>query len=159
MPICTQCQQEFFETASHPHAQCDACRVPKYPCPGCGKIIRKTSASCWDCRVEIGSSNGNWHGGKTRHSSGYPMLHVPDHPRAKSNRGYVFEHILIMEDLLGRHLKATEKIHHKNGIRDDNRPENLELWTTSHPSGCRVDDLLAWALEFLDEYAPEKLVE
>lgn len=46
----------------------------------------------------------------------------------------------------------------KNGIRDDNRPENLELWTKSQPAGQRVVDLVAWAKEILDKY-PEFLEE
>lgn len=40
----------------------------------------------------------------------------------------------------------------KNGVRDDNRPENLELWTISHPTGQRVEDAVAWAREILRRY-------
>ena len=57
-----------------------------------------------------------------------------------------------MTQMLGRPLLPKEEVHHKNGQRADNRPSNLELWSGSHPSGCRVEDLVAWAKEILDLY-------
>jgi hypothetical protein len=71
-------------------------------------------------------ANGNWKGGRTIPKAGYVMVRVPDHPRAKRSP-YVFEHILVAERLLARHLEPGESVHHRNGVRDDNRPENLEL--------------------------------
>lgn len=79
------------------------------------------------------------------------MVLLRDHPRAGSN-GYVFEHVLVMEDVLGRYLLPGETVHHLNGLRADNRPENLELWTRPQPAGIRAADAVAWAREVLARY-------
>jgi hypothetical protein len=95
--------------------------------------------------------NFNWRGGRTKHHAGYLIIHQPDHPRGGA-KGYVFEHVLVMERMLGRRLAQDETVHHRNGIRDDNRPENLELWTRPQPPGIRVADAIAWAREILAMY-------
>ena len=61
----------------------------------------------------------------------------------------MFEHILVAEEMLGRYLLEGETVHHRNGVCDDNRPENLELWVRPQPSGIRASDAVAWALEII----------
>lgn len=98
-----------------------------------------------------GSSNPSYKGGTTRHKAGYVM------ETDLTTGQYVMQHRLVMEAMLGRRLLPGENVHHKNGVRDDNRPENLELWVRPQPTGARSSDAVEWALEVLRRYAPEHL--
>ena len=62
-----------------------------------------------------------------------------------------------MEEELGRYLEEGENVHHINGVKDDNRIENLELWVKPQPYGIRATDAVKWAIEILERYAPELL--
>ena len=86
--------------------------------------------------------------------NGYAQVLKPDHPNSQAT-GYVAEHRYVMAEYLGRPLRADEQVHHVNGIKDDNRLGNLELWTTFHPYGQRPADLVAFAREVLARYESE----
>ncbi len=76
---------------------------------------------------------------------------MPDHPNASKKSGMVAEHRMVVSNNIGRALFEHETVHHKNGQRDDNRLENLELWSESQPAGQRVEDKINWCIEYLRE--------
>jgi hypothetical protein len=86
--------------------------------------------------------------------SGYRFVHVKGHSNA-NKQGSLAEHVFVMSEHLKRPIGRYESVHHKNGIRDDNRIENLELWSKSQPSGQRLSDKISWALDFLSQYGYE----
>lgn len=88
-----------------------------------------------------GDKHPGWKGGRIRRKNGYVAVYAPNHPSlTASKKRHVLEHRLVMEQKLGRYLQPFEEVHHINGVKDDNRPENLELWVRSHPAGVRADD-------------------
>ncbi len=91
-------------------------------------------------------SKGYW---KTK--TGYVMIYKKGHPNSNKN-DCIQEHTYVMSNYLNRPLLDRESVHHKNGIRDDNRIENLELWHKSHPPGQRVIDKITYAIEILEQY-------
>jgi hypothetical protein len=73
-------------------------------------------------------------------TQGYLRIHLADGRR-------IMEHVHVMEQHLGRRLEENENVHHRNGLRDDNRLENLELWVKVQPRGQRAEDLIRFVVE------------
>lgn len=128
-------------------SDCEVCKykASRKPCQKCGELCDPRSTTCAKCRI-------NPEGFKYIDKKGYVLIKCSDHPRASNKGKYVFEHILVMEKKLGRYLDVGENVHHINGIRDDNRVSNLELWIRPQPSGVRVEDAVKWAKEILRKY-------
>jgi hypothetical protein len=91
-------------------------------------------------------------GNRSLTREGYVQVYEPEHPNAQAN-GYVLEHRVVMADVLGRRLLEDEIVHHRNGVRHDNDPKNLQLCLRRQPPGRAVEDLLAYVREILIRYA------
>lgn len=154
---CLTCQKEFKARGSQKFCCLDCRQLPGRP------ITRPLFYACKYCGNQFQDRR---HGAHTRiycsrrcanlGSPGRNPLSEPGNRRCIATRdGYVkiskenkflgLEHRLVMERMLGRKLRKGETVHHKNGIRHDNRPENLELWEKNHPPGQRVIERDIWS--------------
>ncbi len=111
-------------------------------------MLKAGSVQSCGCKSS-GTKHYRWKGGKTTSSRGYELIRV--------NGEYVPEHRVVMEEILGRKLHVFETVHHKNGLKRDNRPENLELWAKAHGYGQRTSDLLEYALAIIKQHKPDLL--
>jgi transcriptional regulator with XRE-family HTH domain len=113
-------------------------------CPICGQsfpvfydkqFCSRACANQSKSQNQMGENAPNYLGGRHTTVKGYVRILMPDHPQA-DNSGYILEHRYVMQQHLGRLLHKSETVHHKNGNRQDNRIENLELRQGSHGHGA-----------------------
>lgn len=100
--------------------------------------------------VDAGRLEGDRHIGNRKYNDGYIMVFMPDHPYAMSC-GNVLEHRLVLEEKLGRYLDPDEHGHHLNGIKDDNRPENLVAMPKARHNQSLVMNVLQARIRELEQ--------
>lgn len=150
---CQHCGKEFMSRAAQPKFCSIACRESNIEraCEICGKTFYLKASHEFRRKTCSRACAGIMRGRKANKGGylsplGYRYIHVV----GKGKR--IFEHRHVMEQLLGRPLHEWENVHHKNGQRADNRPENLEVWVTKQPPGKRLEDMISWMTDFLHTY-------
>lgn len=144
--ICIVCDSNFHQTMAS---------NTKY----CNISCKRLAATRKLQGLPINGPRKHIHGSGYITKTGYRIISKMNHPNSVKGKrsGQIMEHVFVMSEYLGRPLIKGETVHHKNGIRDDNRIENLELWNCSHPFGQRVEDKIKFYKEFLEFYGHDVL--
>jgi HNH endonuclease len=146
--VCLHCHEEFIYQPGRRTTGTPRKRGLRY----CSKACRLAAITVAAVDPEL----PGYTRGRRKHSQGYIL-------RRRLDGTDIKEHTAVMEQVLGRGLFPHENVHHLNGDRADNRPENLELWSSSQPPGQRVSDKLGHAAALLRQYgvigAPPTLSE
>jgi hypothetical protein len=157
---CTKCKivkplSEYYENKRTKDQKQSCCKVcsskatrkskMRNRCADCGDSIDYKATRCIPCSKSR-EHHPRWKGGRRiEPESGYVLLRLDGKT--------ISEHRHLMEQYIGRPLIKGETVHHKNGVRDDNRMSNLELWSKAQPAGQRVIDKLEYAREIIALYS------
>lgn len=155
------CQKHLNQVETRGYASPDRIR-PDCKADGCTKSARALGL-CFQHRRWLGKT-GDYNTAPSRKGVGrgtgqdpeaYQFVRIANDPYYPNKQ--IQEHRLVMAHHLGRKLESWENVHHINGIKSDNRIENLELWVTKQPKGQRIEDKVQFAKEILAMYEPESL--
>jgi hypothetical protein len=123
------------------------------------KIQIRTIKNAKKLSNTFGENNPCWKGGRIKDGNGYIWIYYPNHPNRMKDRPYVYEHRLIMEKELGRYLKSNEIVHHINGIKNDNRIENLCLTIPKNHKTNTIVEILQKRIRKLEQIIKEGIKE